>query len=210
VRLALAFVVGCAALGVCAAESDPVERPQVKPGDSWSYRRMDYFTNQSDGLLRDTVNFANERVIQVISKRGRDKESDSAYTAEWNFVASPNDRVFDPHQGLFKFPMRPGDTRDWVYNVKVPLEGSYEVRHQRRVKVIGWEELTVPAGKFRALRIESEGPFQRVDKPISGTSKETAWYVPEAKRYVKWTFENWNFKGRVQWWGLELLEYKVQ
>jgi hypothetical protein len=211
VRLALALVLGCAALAVCAAETDPVERPQVKPGDSWSYRRMDYFTNQPDGRLRETVSFANERVIQVLARRGRnDKEIDSSYTAEWNQVATPNDRVLEPDQGLFKFPMRPGDTHEARYDVKVPREGRYEVRHQRRVKVIGWEEVTVPAGKFRALRIESEGPYQRLDTAISGTAKDTAWYVPEVKRYVKWTFENWTFKGRNQWWGLELLEYKVQ
>ncbi len=71
--------------------------------------------------------------------------------------------------------------------------------------MIRGEEVTVPAGKFRALRVESEGPFQRIDTAISGTAKETAWYAPEVKRYVKWTFN-----GRGQWWGLELLEYKVQ
>jgi len=162
---------------------DPVPRPEVKPGDSWSYRRMDYHANQPDGLISDAVTFANERVIQTVGKRGRDdKEIDSTYTSEWNFVSTPNSAIFDPHQGLFKFPMRPGDT--------------HESRYQ--------------TGKFRALRVESEGPFQRVDAAISGTSKETAWYAPEVKRYVKWTFENWTFKGRNQWWGLELLEYKVQ
>jgi hypothetical protein len=211
VRFTLALVLGCAALAVCAAESDPVPRPEVKPGDSWSYRRMDYHTNQPDGLISDSVTFANERVIQTVGKRGRDdKEIDSTYTGEWNFVSTPNGAIFDPHQGLFKFPMRPGDTHESRYQTKFPLQGAYEVRHQRRVRVVGWEDVTVPAGKFRALRVESEGPFQRVDAAISGTSKETAWYAPEVKRYVKWTFENWTFKGRNQWWGLELLEYKVQ
>ena len=46
------------------------------------------------------------------------------------------------------------------------------MRHDRRVKVVGWEEVGVPAGKFRALRIESEGRFQRVDTSISGTAKD--------------------------------------
>lgn len=172
---------------------------------------MDYWSNKPNGRLQETVTFANERVIQAVATRGREaKETDVTYTGEWNFVSSPNDRVFIPDEGLFKFPMRPGDTHEARYDMKDPTQGPYEVHHERHVKVIGWEEVTVPAGKFRALRIESEGPFQRVDKAIAGTAKETAWYVPQVKRYVKWTFENSTFKGRNQWWGLELLEYKVQ
>jgi len=27
---------------------------------------------------------------------------------------------------------------------------------------------------------------------------------------VKWTFENANARGRLQWWGFELLDYKLQ
>ena len=210
-KLACAIVLGCAALAVGAAESDPFERPQVKAGDSWAYRRVDYFTNQPEGLFRDSVTFANERVIQTVGQRGKDpQEIDSTFTAEWNFVSSANGGIFNPDQGLFRFPLRPGDTHEARYSTKFPLQGAYEVRHERRVKVVGWEDVTVPAGKFRALRVESEGRFQRVDTAISGTAKETAWYAPEVKRYVKWTFENWNFRGRVQWWGMELLEYKVQ
>jgi hypothetical protein len=93
--------------------------------------------------------------------------------------------------------------------VKFPLRGAWEVRHKRHVKVVGWEEVTVPAGTFRALRIEAEGPFERVDMPIVGTAKEVMWYVPQVKRYVKWTFENWNVRGRNQWWGWELLDYEL-
>jgi hypothetical protein len=207
----LSLVLGCAALAVCAAESDPVLWPEVKAGDTWTYRRMDYFTNRPDGLLRETVSFANEQAIQTVAKRGGDdSEIDTTYTAEWNFVSTANGAIFSPDQGLFHFPLRPGDAHEAHYSTKFPQQGAYEVRHDRRVKVVGWEELSVPAGKFRALRIESEGRFQRVDTAISGTAKETAWYAPEVKRYVKWTFENWNFRGRIQWWGLELLEYKVE
>ena len=157
------------------------------------------------------MTFANDRVIVVVGLRGaEEKEVDATYTADWNFVSTPAGRVFDPDQGLFKFPLHPGDTHEAHYDMKDPTEGPYEVRFERHVKVVGWEDVKVPAGKFHALRVESEGPFQRVDKGVSGTAKETAWYAPEVKRYVKWTYENSTFRGRNQWWGLELLEYKVQ
>jgi len=209
-RSTLAFI-ALSFVGVCHAQSDAVPRPNVKPGDSWTYRRMDYWTNKPNGRLRETVTFANDRVIQVVGYRGsQEKEVDATYTAEWNFVSTATGRVFDPDQGLFKFPLHPGDAHDAHYDMKDPTEGPYEVRFDRHVKVIGWEDVTVPAGKFRALRVESEGPFSRVDIAVAGTAKETAWYAPEVKRYVKWTYENWTFKGKNQWRGQELIEYKVQ
>lgn len=194
-----------------AADPEAVARPQVKPGDSWTYRRMDYWTNKPTGRLRETVTFANDKVIIAVGQRGdKEKEVDATYTAEWNFVSSPAGRVFNPDQGLFRFPMRPGDAHDWKYDMKDPTEGAFEVRSERHVKVVGWDDVHVPAGKFRALKVVSEGPFQRVDKSVQGTAIETAWYAPEAKRFVKWTFENSTARGRNLWWGIELLEYKVQ
>jgi hypothetical protein len=209
-RTTLAFI-ALSFVGVCHAQADAIQRPHVKPGDSWTYRRMDYAANKQTGRLQEVVTFANERVIQVVDHRGTsEKEVDATYTSDWNYVSSPNGRVFQPDQGLFRFPMNAGDTHEAHYNMKDPTAGAFEVRFDRHVKVIGWENVTVPAGTFRALRIESEGPFQRLDIGVKGTAKETAWYAPEVKRHVKWTFENWNAKGRNLWWGLELLKYRVQ
>ena len=39
----------------------------------------------------------------------------------------------------------------------IGFTGRFSVRHERTIKVIGWEEVVVPAGRFRALRIEAEG-----------------------------------------------------
>jgi hypothetical protein len=197
----------------CGAQPDdaPVPRPEIKPGDSWTYRRVEYPTNHARGPFTETVTFANDRVIEMLSDRRRDaKELDTTYTADWNLVSSRNTGIFDPDQGLFKFPLRPGDTHEARYEVRFPLKGAYHVRHQRRVKVVGWEEVSVPAGRFRALRLESDGAFERLDTQLSGTAKEVAWYVPEVKRYVKWTYEARSFKGRLQWWGWELVDYKLR
>jgi len=210
----VALIVACGAVASTrsAEPSDaPVARPQIKPGDRWTYRRVDYWTNRSRRPFTETVTFANDRVIEMLGERRRDdKEIDTTYTAEWNLVSSRNTGIFDPDQGLFRFPLRPGDAHDTRYEVKFPLQGAYQVRNQRHVKVVGWEGVRVPAGKFRALRIESEGPFERVDRQLSGTAKEVMWYAPEVKRYVKWTFETWNFQGRLQWWGWELVGYKLE
>ena len=203
----LAFVAG-----VAVAQTDvPIPRPSVKPGDSWGYRRTDYLTGQHSGRIQMEVTFANDRVIQLVQRNAnKEDDIDVTMTAEWNQINSGNSGVFNPHNGILKFPLHTGDSWTSKYDVKFPREGDYEVKHDRKVHAVGWEQIEVPAGKFRALKVVSEGTFFRVDRGVSGTVTEVVWYVPEVRRFVKWTFENNTPRGRQQWWGWELLDYKVQ
>lgn len=209
----LAFISLAVALAApCRAQDDAaVLRPLVKAGDAWSYRRTDYTQSSPTITFRETVTFANERVIQMIDQRkGASREIDTTYTAEWNAVSSPNSGIFVPDQGLLRFPLRPGDAHDSSYDVRFPRQGEREVKHERHVRVIGWENVTVPAGTFRALRVESEGTWYRVDTGFAGGAKEVMWYSPQVRRYVKWTFDNWTPRGRSQSWAWELVDYHVQ
>lgn len=203
---------GMAVAGASAAQSEaPIARPDIKAGERWKYRRIDYASGKSVALIELEVTFANERVIQLIQKSSRkEEETDVTFTAEWNQVSSGNAGVFNPHNGMLRFPLRAGDSWNSRYDVKFPRHGDFEVRHQRAVKAIGWEDVEVPAGRFRALKVVSAGTFQRLDVPRSGTVEEIVWYVPEVKRFVKWTFENAGMRGRIEWWGFELLEYKLK
>jgi hypothetical protein len=47
-------------------------------------------------------------------------------------------------------------------------------------KVVGWEDVEVPAGKFKALRLEFDRSGQ-----MRGSASESVWYAPEAKAVVK-------------------------
>jgi hypothetical protein len=200
---------------VCAAQSDaPVPRPEVKVGDRWTYRRFDYDANQQRSRYEMRVVFAERGVIQVVnSQRSKEEEFDTTYTADWNAVTVPG-RVINPHTGWFKFPLQVGATYDARYEVtltKKRQEGA-ESRNERHVKVVGWEEVVVPAGKFRALKIVSDGSFRRLDNTaLAGTSRNVIWYVPEVRRWVKITLENRpQQRGRGEHTGEELLEYHLQ
>jgi hypothetical protein len=199
----------------CVAQSDaPVARPEVKPGDTWTYRRVDLWTNKPTATVETAVTFANEKVIQTTVRiagqgLGVEGESDSTQTAEWNQVSSSTGSVFYPHTGIFKFPMQVGSSWDAKYEWKNPRQGAAHAIHDRKVRVVGWEEVVVPAGKFRALRIESEGSYQRTDMANSGTAKDIMWYAPEVKRFVKWTYEDASFRGRFNWWAFELTAFRL-
>jgi hypothetical protein len=197
---------------VCAAQSDaPVARPEVKPGDRWVYRRTDFWANKVTGSATLRVAFANDKVIQAVLTRGRNEtEIDETHTAEWNAIATADGSNFTPHNGHLKFPLVVGASYPAVFENTIPRLGAFRVKHERTAKVVGWEEVTVPAGKFRALKVEVDGSFQRLDTAISGSALTVIWYVPEVKRWVKWTYEDKTFRGRNNWWGIELVEYKVQ
>jgi hypothetical protein len=190
-----------------------VARPDVKVGDTWTYRRMDYDAGQPRGLYVMRVVFAARGVIQVVNIYGKKEgEVDTTYTADWNAVTTPG-RVFNPHTGWFKFPLRVGDTYQASFEAIQPRKEASS-RNQRDVKVEGWEEIEVPAGKFRALKVVSEGYFQRIDNTfVAGTSRNVIWYVPEVKRWAKITLEIRPQGGRSragEFTGEELLGYKVQ
>lgn len=209
----LAFISLTFALAApCHAKDDAaVPRPVIKPDDSWSYRKTDFTHTVPEINFRETVTFANDRIIQMVDlRKGAGQETDTTYTAEWNAVSSPNSGIFVPDQGLLRFPLRPGDSHESSYDVRFPLQGEREVKHERHVKVVGWENVTVPAGTFRALRVESEGTWHRLDTGFSGAAKEVMWYSPQVKRYVKWTFDNWTPRGLNQSWAWELVDYHVQ
>jgi hypothetical protein len=198
---------------VCAAQAEaPVPRPDVKVGDRWTYRRMDYDENKPRGKYEMRVVFAGRGVIQVVTtEKLKDEEGDTTYTAEWNAVTTPG-RLFDPHTGWFQFPLQVGATYSAKFETLMPKKGASS-RNERQVKVLGWEEVVVPAGKFRALKIVSEGHYQRLDNTFfSGTSRNVIWYVPELKRWAKLTLENRprGSKGKGEHAGEELLDYKLQ
>jgi hypothetical protein len=201
-----------AVVSLAFAQTDaPVALPQVHADDSWSYRRTDFTGERPTITFRETVTFANQRVIQMVDRPdGKEKEIDTVYTAEWNAVSTPNAGIFVPDQELFRFPMRPGDEHDASYDVRFPRQGEREIKHQRHVKVVGWEDVKVPAGTFHALRVESEGTFTRVDVGVTGSAKEVMWYAPRVKRYVKWTFDAWTPRRISQSWAWELVDYHVQ
>jgi hypothetical protein len=78
----------------------------------------------------------------------------------------------------------------------------------------GEEQVAVPAGTFKATKIEVRGRRQAPVGSVSHLSYETtrfvyrAWYAPEARRYVKLQHETWSLNG--QWSGeqkVELLSY---
>lgn len=61
-----------------------------------------------------------------------------------------------------------------------------------------WEQVSVPAGTFRALRVDIGGRRARVpsDPNVSRSFEYRVWYAPQVQRYVRLEQKEWSIPGR--------------
>jgi hypothetical protein len=196
-----------------ADESAPVPKPDVKVGDSWSYRFTEHQTNvpkTSRSTLR--VSFAGSGVILTVDSIDDGREHESQYESDWSVVSLGRfGQVFEPPIRLYQFPLQVGAEQMYAYELVAQRGGPARGRAEGRSKVVGWEDVEVPAGKFRALKIEAIGTFRRLDANIFSRQRSTLWYAPEVKRWVKRSFETGPVGQALSLnWVTELVEFKVQ
>lgn len=177
---------------LCAAQAGaPVPKPEVKVDDRWVYRGTDRRRKPPTSIYEIRVSFVDSKVIHaVVERQGRRDESDATWTAEWNAVVAVDEGVFEVEQGMFQFPLFPGKQYAAAWEIRRPRAGAFHVRHERKVTVVGWEDIEVPAGRFRALKLQAEGHFRRVDRTAADEARNTFWYVPRVKRWVKHVYQD--------------------
>ena len=176
-----------------AQEHKPVVAPEVKAGDRWVYRRVDYASGKPRDTYRLEVTFAGNDAIQAVMSGWGAPESDVTYTAEWNDVVSHRGVVNLREKGELQFPLYVGATYKLAWELENPRFNRRSGRHERTVNVVGWESVTVPAGTFRALKVVAEGThrtFLGYSIASPGAVKDTYWYVPQVKRWVKYVHES--------------------
>jgi hypothetical protein len=189
----------------------PVPKPAVKVGDRWTYRTIDHFTNRTLSEIDHEVTFVGPDAIFVVERpKGGESELDARYTSEWAGVASAIGEVFKTPANILKFPLKVGGKHEAIFETSAVRVGSGRWKAEMTTTVVGWEEVTVPAGKFRALKIEAQGTFQGLDTRYAGIAQRIFWYVPEVKRWVKAYRESRVNNALSLKESLELVDFKVQ
>jgi hypothetical protein len=108
------------------------------------------------------------------------------YDGQWGLLLTrlPNGATttFAPALPYFRFPASPGQS--WQANVVESAPGGATKHHSIQARVGQWELVTVPAGTFKALRIDLEDEISENGSVIQ-KGQDTSWYVPEVRRTVK-------------------------
>ena len=182
----------------------PIPRPEIRVGDSWTYRSSNLLGPGTDDHVT-RVSFATDKVILAVSTRKSDgKEFDSSWTSEWNAVSSYTGVLYRPPTGILRFPLRVGAKYSIKFDALRPRVSTVMVHATGSATVVGWETVEVPAGKFRAIKVEVEALYQPSDGSRDILRKITLWYEPAVRRWVK-LYVEW----AGGWLGEELVEYKL-
>ena len=88
---------------------------------------------------------------------------------------------FFMHPSYFSQPLEPGQKLSWGWAWQPVREGRIK-RYEGRV--LRWEDVTVPAGTYRAAVIEADLYYIEGGQ-VRAQAKETLWYAPQAAQLVK-------------------------
>ena len=175
---------------VCAAWSalalgQEVDRPSWAPSETWTYRRWELPpTWEGGGRLPSGRKFTivggtptNYRVAVLTWQEYALKETTSR---TWNISRNLNTYWRESaslpwtEMEFLRWPLAVG--KSWDFTHPMP-DGS---KFQWHVTVTGWEEISVPAGKFKAVVVKVEGATG-----AHYTQSRTLWYSPDARAVVR-------------------------
>jgi uncharacterized caspase-like protein len=198
-----------------ASASSPVVMRSMAPtsivprvGDTWRYlyTERDY-GNKKEIKTRRTVESVTDKEVRIRAGGG----NLFVYNLDGNLTRlefkSGEVRTWEPFFPRFSHPLEPGKTWTQKYVVRRP---DREVENDATVTVVGWEDVTVPAGTFKALKIATVTWYRRKDNNFRGQYAADVWFVPEVKRWVKAEAVDRGSNGVIyQDWTEELISLKV-
>lgn len=165
---------------------EQLESPQLRVGDTYVFESRNItepgltYTAERKviGVDRDTVN-----TTMRILKNGYTWHVN--YDRQWNVISSRSQAGdgsdHSPPVRYFDFPLYTGKTWSASSEERNVKTGKTRI-HKMRGVIGGWEEITVPAGQFRGLRVTLHTEFEDESGLVS--AEDVSWYVPEIKRSV--------------------------
>ncbi len=214
-RAALALPLLAAAITAWAptACAAAVPAPTFEPGDSWTYE----IVKNVRGTLRTghetmTLTRVDDHLLSIETRpAGSDAPGrEMLANPDWSRTRSVDGKLTTVNRPLL-FPLGPGKSWSIDFTENTPADRRHSrERIEMTYRVAGWEEVTVPAGTFRTLRIEGEGKWtvelppntltqagrgadgsrvvtmtRQGNRLFSGRQLFTYWYVPEVHRWVR-------------------------
>jgi hypothetical protein len=222
------------------AEAQSVGAPRISENDSWTYQHtVENKAGWHQVHVETTVLRAGATSIEISSKQvgSTMPPSEQLTGPDWIRFRSVNGHETVVNKPL-SFPLSTGKSWEIEYTEDHPNRQHTSEHTQTNYKVTGWEDVTVPAGTFHAIKIEADGQWSaaiapavgavsgsRVDAQgattvvqtgrtipatISGRTYKAFWYVPAVKKWVKVVEEYYDPNGtRNERFMDELESYKV-
>ncbi len=146
---------------------------------------------KEDQMATRIVREINDKTIVIDNPKGNRR---FIYDKNLNLLESHrNDQstFYKPSWTIYQYPLRVGGKYDVSFSHNRP--DGFDNDFSATVKVVGWETVTVPAGTFKALKIEMYGYWTHSLGVMAGSGradfKGIWWFVPEVKRHVLYLWE---------------------
>lgn len=194
--IALNVVVQLFFAGSCAAEG--VDPGPIRAGDRWSYEVTDALTADLKHVATLVVLEINQQEITARwARRGKGSPSLAVYDADWNRI-DEGGWTFRPNDGLgIRKPLHVG--KEWRSDSNAKhLQSGTVFRTSGVAKVVGQEQVAMPAGTFDSFRIEMKvRQINTKDQTRSASVNYVLWYAPAVNRWVRRT-EEVRIEGRIR------------
>jgi len=163
-----------------------VRTPQV--GQEWVYSKKNVFNGKELAIITERVSSVGDQI--VISRTTADGgQLPSEIQGPWGMIAT------DPHWSRVisynpAIPLWPQNlSGNWSRQVNTNYEiAGYSGNFYNWTLYMsssGWEQITVPAGTFFALRFQNLINFENADpNKVDCIRKETIWFAPQIGRWV--------------------------
>ena len=194
-----------------AADDDGVKAPYIEVGDCWSYsgNNLAYGGARIDNyeLCVTHIDKVKDVILAVATVKDGGREIDLSFGSDWSWSTGITGLIATPSIHFLRFPIRVGDRYSFAYQFRNAVMGGVQGEAEVNMEVMGWEEVVVPAGRFRALKIVGQTAITRYDNSGNpyGRGKITIWYVPEVGRHVKHVYEDVRYFN----WSEELTAYRL-
>lgn len=169
-----------------AMDSDtlPIAQPSLRTGDVW--------VDRIQGTDREFRIDAIHDGAMDVSFWGAEMTTDTALNIivyRSLTLASSEPTKQDKPCMWFAFPLYPGKTWENHYNWEMAGTPPIQGKADEHGKVLGWEDVQVPAGTFHALKVEDStrifGKGGAADEEIL-----VFWYSPKVNRFVKFDYRS--------------------
>jgi hypothetical protein len=200
---------------------EKIEAPVWDVGDKWAFTgdgTIEVMQVDQNGYV---MNFLDS--ICVIERQGFNKIifDKSSLQRSYSLQGEKRRKYSMGLKNIFNFPFSPGKQWKHEYSTQPILTKGYRTSrgiptldYYENIRVLGWEDLGVKAGKFRALRIEFiSGHKEYMAGIMPGPAYENKgyyWYSPEVKYFVKRQYDKDWMKENKEIFDWELASFKLK
>jgi hypothetical protein len=169
---------------------EKIEAPVWNTGDKWVFDREGPMeVTGSDGWWHQWLSVKFSGGIFPKGASGIAIFERPTFNVKYMLEGDRRKEYWGLRKKVLNFPFSPGKQWKDLYQTDEMDKGLMKtVEHQQTFRVLGWEEVQVRAGKFKAIKleykIETSTRIAEGWAPL-GESKAWYWYSPEVKNFVK-------------------------